>query len=158
VRAFARAALALAFAAGLTGCALLPLGTPVPDDQLPVGVRTVTPPAQLDLKAINSTTIPVVLDVNGKTWDMQPGSDRDLGIADLGALPWNVSFRTAGGRQLLAATVGDGDVWRIRNADGSVELHAPNARADLSCGQVRLVFNGVLHGPAPGHGTPGDCD
>ena len=152
----------LALVAGLRGgCSLLPFGadaTLTPEDQLPPGVPVPVPPDQMRLDAINGTTIPVVLVVNGKSRDMAPGDAQHLGIGDLGPLPWDARFQTRAGRHLAQVTVHEGDVVRQHNADGSTELHSAGSRVDLSCGQLILMAGWPGHGPAPGKGTPGDCD
>jgi hypothetical protein len=159
MRAVAVAALALALAAGLiSGCSLLPVGTPIPEDQLPPGVKVVTPQGQVRLRGENFTTKAFVLVVNGQARNVAAGDTAELGVGDLGPMPWDVAFETIAGRRLIGVTVHDGDVWRLRGQDGSVEYSAPGARADLSCGQLRINLNGLLLGPAPGTGAPGDCD
>ena len=153
----------MALGAVLAGCALLPeLGTqvpssPIPDDQLPVGVRVVTPPEQLRLHVFNSTTKPVVLEINGNDRQLAAQDGLELGIADLGPLPWHVVMRLPSGKTPIDVTINAGDDWRQRNADGSTELHPAGARADLSCGQLRVTTE-ITPTTAPGRGTPGDCD
>jgi hypothetical protein len=157
-------AAAIVLAAGLlAGCSLLPNfgtqggATQIPDDQLPVGVRVVTPPDQLRLHVFDSTTHAVVLDVNGTDRLLAAGDGLDLGVADLGPLPWHVQLSFATGRTPIDVTINPGDDWRERNADGSVEVHAAGGRADLSCGQLRVTTQ-LTPTTAPGSGTPGDCD
>ena len=143
-------AAAIVLAGLVAGCSLLPP---------PVGVKIVTPVEQLRVKAINSTSIPVVLVVNGAPRDMAPQSSLDLGLADLGALPWDFHVTTAARRELLSGTLRDGDVWTRNDGNGQGEAAGFLQRADLSCGQLILVAGGIASwGPAPGPGVPGDCD
>jgi hypothetical protein len=151
-------ALAIVLAAGiLAGCSLVPTQSEVPVDQLPVGVMVVTPPDQLRIDAINQTTIPVVLVVNGMPRELGPGTSQQLGIADLGPLPWDMRVTTASGRELLHDTLNDGVVSRTNRGHGQGEMTGFLARADLSCGQLFLVTGVASYGPAPGPGAPGDC-
>jgi len=158
MRGFGRAAILVGTAAVLAGCELLSTASPIPDDQLPVGVRVVTPPARMRLEAGNQSTIPVVLTVNGSRRDLQPGDSIALGVTDLGPLPWSAALLTGSGRTLTEITVREGDDWRLRQADGAVTGHVDGGRVDLSCGQLYLVSPSFIGGPAPGPGEPGDCD
>ena len=142
------------------GCALLPtqpVATAVPDDQLPVGERVVTPPDQLRLHVFDNTSKPVLLDVNGNTRQMAARDGLELGVADLGPLPWHVRMSFASGRTPIDVTINPGDDWRQHDADGSTQLHPAGGRADLSCGQLRVTTQ-ITPTTAPGTGTPGDCD
>jgi len=163
VRALRVTALVFALGVALAGCAMLPeLGTqvassPIPDDQLPVGQRVVTPPDQLRLHVFNSTTMPVMLEINGNDRQMQAQDGLELGIADLGPLPWHVVMRLPSGKMPIDVMINPGDDWRQHNADGSFELHPAGAHADLSCGQLRVTTE-LTPTPHPGPGSPGDCD
>ena len=151
--------LALAVGSALVGCSYLPgLPTPAPTP-MPLGVRVVTPPAQMRLEMNNSTTIPVVLSVNGGAGrEVAPGTVANLGQADSGPLPWAAQVRTGSGRVLVDLTVRAGDVWAQENADGSGESKGDGARVDLSCGRIDIWSGSQMNGPAPGPGVPGDCD
>ena len=135
----------------------MPTQSDVPIEQLPVGVIVVTPPDQLRINAINQTTIPVVLVVNGRPRDLGPGTSQELGTADLGPLPWDMRVTTANGRELLHDTLKDGVVSRTNRGHGQGDMTGFLARADLSCGQLFLVTGVASYGPAPGPGVPGDC-
>src|SRR6478752_2037864 len=115
MRAPARGLVLALVALVLAGCSLLPRPSEPPIEQLPVGVRVNTPPEQLQVKAINQTTIPVVLVVNGKAREMAPGTSQDLGVAELGPLPWDFQVTTVKGRQLLRDTLDAGVVSRTNN-------------------------------------------
>src|SRR6476619_3112324 len=151
-------ALAIVLVAGsVAGCSMVPTPSEVPIDQLPIGVTVVTPPDQLRISAINQPTIPVVLVVNGKPRDLGPGTSQELGIVDLGPLPWDMRVTTAMGRELLRDTLKDGVVSRTNRGHGQGEATGFLARADLSCGQLFRVTGVASYGPAPGPGVPGDC-
>ena len=81
-----------------------------------------TPPEQLQVNAINQTTIPVVLVVNGKPRDMAPGTSQDLGVAELGPLPWDFRVTTVKGRELLRDTLEAGVVSRTNLGNGRGEM------------------------------------
>lgn len=160
MRSIARSVvLALAIACALAGCAYLPwLPTPAPAP-IPLGVKVVMPPEQMRLEMNNGTTIPVVLTVNGAPGrPIAAGQGANLGLADLGSLPWVAQVRTLSGRVLVERTVRAGDVWIQENADGSGESKGDGARVDLSCGRIDIWSGSQMHGPAPGPGLPGDCD
>lgn len=147
---------ALALAGAVTGCSSLPaLPTPAP----PIGMRVATPPERMRLHVSNGTTIPVLLTVNGGAGrPIAAGQGADLGLTDLGPLPWAAQVRTATGRVLVELTVHAGDAWTQDNGDGSGSSSGAAARVDLSCGRIDISSGIYLHGPAPGPGTPGDCD
>ncbi len=70
--------------------------TPTP---VTLGVKVVTPPEQMRLEVSNGTTIPVMLTVNGAAGRPIPAGQRaDLGLSDLGPLPWVAQIRTGAGR------------------------------------------------------------
>ena len=160
MRSLARSlVLALAMAGAVAGCSYLPwLPTPAPAP-MPLGVKVVTPPEQMRLEVSNGTTIPVMLTVNGAAGrPIAAGQRADLGLADLGPLPWVAQVRTGAGRTLVELTVRAGDVWSQENADGSGESKGDGARVDLSCGRIDIWSGPPMMGPAPGPGVPGDCD
>ncbi len=149
----------LAIASAVAGCSSIPwLATPAPPP-VPLGVKVVTPPDRMRLEVSNGTTIPVTLSVNGAAGlPIAAGLRADLGVADLGPLPWVAQVRTGAGRTLLELTVRVGDVWSQENADGSGESKGNGARVDLSCGRLDIWSGPPMMGPAPGPGVPGDCD
>lgn len=151
--------LALLVAGAIGGCSSLPwLPTPAPTP-VPLGVKVVTPPEQMRLEMNNSTTIPVVLSVNGGVVrEFGPGTVANLGQTEIGPPPWAAQVRTGSGRVLVELTVNAGDVWGQQNADGSGEAKGDFARVDLSCGRIDIWSGFQMNGPAPGPGVPGDCD
>ncbi len=159
IRRWLALAVILAVAGAVAGCSYLPwLPTPAPTP-VPLGVKIVTPPEQMRLEVSNGTTIPVMLTVNGAAGrSIAAGQRADLGLADLGPLPWTAQVRTGSGRVLVETTVRAADVWRQENADGSGESKGHGARVDLSCGRIDLWSGLPMMGPAPGPGVPGDCD
>jgi len=154
-------ALAVAVAGALSGCSLLPgaSATPVPIEQLPVGVEVPIPPERMRLEMNNGTTIVVVLSVNGGVGrEFAPGSVANLGITELGPLPWRAKVSTIHARKLLDLTVNAGDITVTNEGGGSTSAKGDGARVDLSCGRIDLWSGTPMLGPAPGPGTPGDCD
>jgi hypothetical protein len=151
--------LTLTVAGALAGCSDLPwLPTPAPTP-VPLGVEVVTPPERMRLYVSNSTTIPVQLTVNGEAGrPIAAGQGADLGLADLGPLPWAAQVRTESDRVLVELTVKAGDVVTQDNGDGSGMTKGAGARVDLSCGRIDITSGIFMSGPAPGPGVPGDCD
>ncbi len=151
----------VAVAGVLAGCSLLPLPTPspVPVDRLPVGVDVTTAPDAMRLELNNGTSIVVVLSVNGGGGhDVGPGSVANLGMTELGPLPWLATVSTVRGRRLLELRVDAGSVSVSNEGGGRSSAGGRGARADLSCGRIDLWSGPPMLGPAPGPGTPGDCD
>lgn len=148
--------LALAITGAVAGCSSLPL---LPTQAPPLGVQVVTPPERMRLYVANSTTIPVVLTVNGEAGrPIAAGQGADLGLADLGPLPWAAQVRTESDRMLVELTVKAGDVVTQDNGDGSGMTKGAGARVDLSCGRIDITSGIFMSGPVPGPGVPGDCD
>jgi hypothetical protein len=107
----------------------------------------------------NGTTIVVVLSVNdGVGREFAPGSVANLGIAELGPLPWRAKVSTIHARKLVDLTVNVGDVTVTNEGGGLTSSKGDAAIADLSCGRIDLWVGQQPLGPAPGPGTPGDCD
>ena len=112
-------------------------------------------PTIADLEVSNGTTIPITLAVNGKAiTTVGPGNVARISPSLLPPLPWTVEARTAGGRVLASLTVRLGDVEQT--ADHAYKGAA--VRKDLSCGRLDIWSGPPLAGPAPGRGSPGDCD
>jgi hypothetical protein len=108
----------------------------------------------MTLGIANGTALDVSIFVNGSLLHTYKAGQGDLLSADrLPALPWQVEAKTSTGRDLLSLQVHEGDLWREPCANNSLD-----AVLDLSCGRLQLwsVVPGV--GPAPGPGTPGDCN
>jgi hypothetical protein len=102
----------------------------------------------------NGTTKDVVLVVNGSpVRQVRPGDQVEVDAAALPALPWVAEVRLPTGRRLVGLTIRAGDV-----VTGAPSQKGDAARADLSCGRIDLWSGPPLLGPAPGPGTPGDCD
>jgi hypothetical protein len=102
----------------------------------------------------NGTTISIDIIVNGaKVARLAPGADGTIAAATLPALPWTVIANTTGGRTLTAMTVKPGGVVQSSETQEGVAV-----RVDLSCGRLDLWVGPPLSGPAPGPGTPGDCN
>ncbi len=114
----------------------------------------VVPAEAMKLDVSNETTIPVSLLVNGTSVRaIAAGEAAELGANELPGLPWDAEVQTASGRLLVHLRVNGGDV--------TVQEHGVRgaaARVDLSCGRIDLWSGPPLLGPAPGPGSPGDCD
>jgi hypothetical protein len=112
------------------------------------------------LSAWNGTSLEVALLVNGKPLQvLAPGEWREaIPASALPPLPWSVEARSPSGRVLLTLTVNEGDVASGVNPGGSTFSKGAAARVDLSCGRLDIWSGPPLAGPAPGPGSPGDCD
>jgi hypothetical protein len=121
-------------------------------------VPTATPPMRLSI--LNGTTLTVTLVVNGTVIDSFASGTGSDGIpaSALPALPWAVEARAPSGRVLVSMTVNAGDVWQTTGPNGEVTAKGVGRRADLSCGRLDVWSGPPLMGPAPGSGTPGDCE
>ncbi|MEA2518753.1 MAG: hypothetical protein QOF49_833 [Chloroflexota bacterium] len=108
----------------------------------------------------NDATIPVNLVVNEKAVTViLPGNGAIIHAGEMPGLPWRLALTTAGGRTLVTLPVADGSIVDERAADGTGSYSAPATRIDLSCGSIGLYAGDATpRGPAPGPGTPGDCD
>lgn len=151
----------LVTALAVVGCSLLPgmSSSPVPIEQLPVGVEVPIRPERMRLEMNNSTTIVVVLSVNGKAGrEFGPGSVASLGVGEIGPLPWRAKVSTIRGRKLLDLVVNAGDVTVTNNGGGSTSASGDAAIADLACGRIDLWVGQQPNGPAPGGGTPDACE
>lgn len=110
--------------------------------------------AAMHLDVSNGTDLTLDLIVNGsKVADLGAGQQVDLAASQLPPLPWAVSANFPNGRALVSLTVRSGDV-----RSDSTSLRGDGARVDLSCGRIDLWSGPPLLGPAPGAGSPGDCD
>ena len=148
-------ATALALAALLAGCSMLPAPTARPT---PPPGAVVARPAEMSLTVGNLTTIGIKVSVNGlPVATVEPGEGLGLGADELPPLPWDVQSRTRGGRLLLELTVRAGDVWTLRRGDVTIEEGTDQAVADLSCGRLEIYSGSPPAGPAVGHGAAGDC-
>lgn len=113
----------------------------------------------MSLAINNSTTLTVGLVVNGSlVASLEPNSCLGCGQDDavpaslLPPLPWHVEARSPSNRVLVTLDVHAGDVdYESNSAKGD------GNRVDLSCGRLDIWSGPPLLGPAPGPGTPGDC-
>ena len=119
----------------------------------------VVPPERMELTVVNQSSLDVVLVVNGATVQpLGPGTRTTVTASQLPALPWAAEVRLPTGRSLVATTVSAGDIWSRPTTYGGAESHGVGARVDLSCGRIDLYSGPPILGPAPGPGSPGDCD
>lgn len=110
--------------------------------------------AAAPLSYSNQTSISVDLVVNGsKIVTIDPGKDGAIPVSVMPPLPWNVAAQTASGRVITTLVVKAGDVDQSGNSQKGDAV-----RADLSCGRLDIWSGPPLSGPAPGPGSPGDCD
>ena len=120
---------------------------------------TTVPPSAMTLGVMNSTTIPIDIVVDGKQFaTLMPGESREAIPSNaLPPLPWNVEARNGKGRVLLTLNGRDGDVTVSSDGQGQSQKGV-GSRVDLSCGRIDIWSGPPLAGPAPGPGTPGDCE
>ena len=105
--------------------------------------------ATQDLHVDNGTTKDITIVVDGTTAATVPAGQS--ATVALGAVPpgaWSVEARLPGGR----------DIARARFDKAATALLGASLRTDLSCGRLDLWIAVPMLGPAPGPGTPGDCD
>jgi hypothetical protein len=139
-----RLALLIVVAIALAGCSFL-TGAPSEDYDIVVG---------------NGTTLVVGVFVNGAlAYTYGPGEGGAIPATSLGRLPWAVEARTASGRLLASMGVTAGSTGCTTSANEGA-CHGVVAMVDLSCGRFQMYTNGsgFSGGPAPGPGTPGDCE
>jgi hypothetical protein len=118
------------------------------------------PANEMTLGVSNGTSLEVTLLVNGKQLQvLAPGEWKDaIPAQELPPLPWSIEAQSPSGRVLLTLTVFEGDVVSGVNPGGSTFSKGDAARVDLSCGRIDIWSGPPLAGPAPGPGSPGDCD
>ncbi len=114
----------------------------------------------MSLAISNGTTLAVAVVVNGVVVGVYPGGTGRDGISasELPALPWIVEARSPSGRVLTSMTVLADDVWSAETGNGGTERKGDGMRVDLSCGRLDIWSGPPMLGPAPGPGSPGDCD
>ena len=123
-------------------------GPPPPDD-----------PALYDIHAANGTTIPISIAVDGKVViEVPAGGEVEIPSGTISRPPYTIELRVPSGRVLDSMPVAPGSVTQVRNSDGTGSASGVFLREDLSCGQFTLWLGIRPSGPAPGPGTPGDCD
>jgi hypothetical protein len=139
---------------------LLPPATPIDPSRLPPGAEVTLGPDAMRLELSNGSTLPVVLTVNGGPGHpVAAGGRAELGIPEIGPLPWDAVVRTERGRVLLGLVVRPGDVAVGNTGDGGTSSRGAGVRADLSCGRIDLWSGPPMMGPAPPESfEPGDCD
>lgn len=108
----------------------------------------------LDLHIENGTTKAITVLVDGATVStVGAGQSATVSEATLPAGAWSVEARLPGGKSVLKSLVDRSSVSQTANgASGS------GSRVDLSCGRLDVWVGIPMVGPAPGPGTPGDCD
>ncbi len=105
--------------------------------------------ATRDLHVDNGTTKPITLVVDGVVAATVPaGLSETVALDALPAGTWSVESRLPGGKAIAQAQI---DKARAG-------LLGFGLRTDLSCGRLDLWIAVPMLGPAPGPGTPGDCD
>ena len=116
-------------------------------------------PALYDIHAANGTTIPITIAVDGKVViEVPAGGEVELTSGTIPRPPYTIEARTPSGRVLGSVAVAAGSVTQVQSSDGTGSASGVFMREDLSCGQFRLWLGVRPSGPAPGSGTPGDCD
>ena len=130
----------------LSGCAgaVAPLSTPTPSPS-PAESGGLSQLLHVD----NGTTRTITILVDGASAATVPAGQS--ATVALGALPpgaWTIEARLPGGRTIVT-TLFD---------KATTALLGASLRTDLSCGPLDLWIAVPMLGPAPGPGTPGDCD
>ena len=135
------AALVLATAISIAGCAIEPVGN--------------SPSLGVD----NGTTLAVTIVVNGSRIEtVPPKTQRIIGAGALPAMPWNLQALSPSGRLLLDLQVVAGSVSETTDANGETSMRGAGNRVDLSCGRLDVYAGPPLMGPMPGPGILGDCE
>lgn len=149
----------VAVAVLLGACTSSPAPTPAPatgsteSQSTPTVGPSPSPTARIfpDLSVQNGTTIPITLLVNGVVLEtVAPGSYQDPIALRMPSPPWRIEARSPSGRLLTSLTV-----LKTTYVDWNTGV---GARADLSCGRLDLWSGPPMIGPAPGPGSPGDCN
>ena len=132
---------------------------PSPADGLkPAPMVPVTGP--VGLSASNGTKLDVRVVVNGITMTILAAGSKveEIPANDLPPMPWAVEALSPSGRVLASFVVRTGDISRAADPSGGNMLRGAGARVDLSCGRLDIWAGPPMIGPAPGPGTPGDCE
>ena len=136
-----------------------------PSANTPAPAGSGAPTSVPGLSIQNGTTLEVSLVVNGVVVRtigpggcLGCGGGAGIAAAELPALPWNVAVRTPSGRELTTLTVHEGDVAETSSPGGGGSSRGVAARVDLSCGRLDVWAGPPIAGPAPGSGSPGDCE
>ncbi len=107
-----------------------------------------------DLHVENGTTKAMTVLVDGAVVaTVAAGMSATVAEGSLPAGVWSVEARLPGGRTVLRGQV---DKSRASQTDNTGS--GSGARVDLSCGRLDIWVGVPMMGPAPGPGTPGDCD
>ncbi len=114
-----------------------------------------------DIVVNNGTTLDVAIIVNGSIARVvNGGASASMPATTLGALPWAIEAKTSSGRVLASMEVSAGSTGCTQDpAGGGTSCRGVVRQVDLSCGRFEMYTNGsgFSGGPAPGPGTPGDC-
>lgn len=112
------------------------------------------------LSVSNGTKLDVRIVVNGMTITTIAAASNveQIPASELPPMPWAIEALTPSGRLLTSFVVGPGDVGRAVDRSGGNMLNGAGARVDLSCGRLDIWAGPPMSGPAPGQGTPGDCE
>lgn len=113
----------------------------------------------LDLHVENGTTEAITVLVDGReVGTVGPGTSTTIPAANLPSGDWTVEARLPGGRTILEGPVAPSVVQRTTQPDGHFSGSGSGQRVDLSCGRLDIWVGLPMIGPAPGPGSPGDCD
>jgi hypothetical protein len=113
----------------------------------------VVPAGSMSVSISNGTTLTITLVVDDvPVATVAPGSGDSIPAVRLPSPPWNVEARSRSGRVLVSMVVRPGEVVVAGNGSRGV-----GNRVDLSCGRLDIWSGPPLSGPAPGPGSPGDC-
>ena len=142
-RLLALLAATIALATGCGGAPSSPSASPVAS----------TAPSR-DLHVENGTSKAVTIlvdDVIVST--VAAGQTATIAESELPGGVWFVSATLPGGRTILAGQID----WSVLSQTAT-SSSGWGSRVDLSCGRLDVRVGVPMIGPAPGPGTPGDCD
>jgi hypothetical protein len=112
------------------------------------------PSSGRDLHVENGTTRAITVLVDGApVGTVNPGASASYPEGSLPGGVWRVEARLPGGRAVLSGEVDKTYASQTENGGSGSGL-----RADLLCGRLDVWVGVPMMGPAPGPGTPGDCD
>jgi hypothetical protein len=117
------------------------------------------PIGQPQLDIVNSTTLTVRVEINGRRiGDYGPGSSVSLDLTPLPRLPWQVIAATAKGRVLTTFSVPAGDPYMTAQPEDESGGGGHSVRLELTCGTL-LIWAGTVppRGGAQGPAGTGDC-
>lgn len=115
--------------------------------------------SSLDLHVDNGTTKTITILVDGAIVSTVAATQSaTIPQSSLPAGDWTVEARLPGGRHIFRGQIMPSAVSQTTDPSGGTRMTGSGQRADLSCGRLDIWVGIPMLGPAPGPGTPGDCD